>query len=128
MANYASTLSTTLQFSGDVAEYRFVQFDTANAGQLEQVDTLGNAAVGVTSEAIDVSEDAYGEVVFFGVAKVTAGATVAAGAPVRSDNQGRAVTTTGTNRVAGYAKTGGAVGEVIEVILAGPAGSYLALA
>lgn len=52
-----------------------------------------------------------------GTSKALAGATVAAGAKIATDNQGRAITAASGNYIMGTAITGGAVGEVISVNL-----------
>lgn len=59
-------------------------------------------------------------VMVYGIAKVIAGGTVATGAVVASNASGQAVTATAGEVAAGIARTGGASGEVIEVLLTHP--------
>lgn len=62
------------------------------------------------------------EVITHGIADVTLGATVARGAPVTSDATGRAVTAAPAagvnNRIIGFARQSGVVGDIVEIIIA----------
>lgn len=104
----------------DIAIRRFVEL-TANA-EVQQVGTQGNSSIGVSMEAADVSENQSRIPIGLldgGKLEVEAGAAidVSAGAvPVASDNQGRAIPATGSDRVLGYAlSSAGAAGQVVTI-------------
>lgn len=75
----------------------------------------GEAAAGVIYETAE--EDRPVTYMIDGVAKVILGATVAAGAEVMSDGNGKAITRTGTNAVLGVALEGGGANNIVPVAL-----------
>ena len=99
-------------------QYRFVKVTgEATAGLADT--TANEVVVGVLQNKPQVTNQAA-TVAIRGVSKVIAGGTVAAGAAVKVDSQGRAVAATLPADAAlkvGIALTGGAVGEVISVLL-----------
>jgi hypothetical protein len=105
-------LTLTVAATGTIPAHRFVTPAGAQAGA--DANTLGvarSAAVSGDKIPVDV----------IGTAAVEAGATVAAGATVKSDASGRAITLASAGARVGIALQGGAVGEIIEVLLIGNA-------
>ena len=100
-----------------VGIYRFVQLQTD--GKFDQVGTAQARMDGISAGAAAADLDVIPMVVPDGrVAKVEAGATVTAGMVAASDNVGRcieAVSTAG-NVEAGMILSGGAVGEIIQIL------------
>lgn len=109
MAQNISLLALTVTAAGTIAANRFVTPAGAQAGA--DANTLGaarTAAVATDKIAVDV----------LGTAVLEAGAAVAAGATVKSDSTGRAITwvTSGAKVGVALGAAGGA-GELIEVLL-----------
>lgn len=98
------------------AQYRFV---TITSGEIAQNDTAGALVDGVLQNHPGSGESATVVVLSGGlVSKVVAGAAIADGAEVMSDNEGRAVTATATNAKVGKAlAAASAAGEIIPVLL-----------
>ena len=116
MANQESVISITIPAGGDLSasQYRFVQ--VASDGQCDIVAGAGLDATGVLQNAPDAAGKAS-EIAIAGRVKVVAGGTVASGALVQSDASGDALLATTGDFVLGQCLIGGAVGEVIEVLL-----------
>lgn len=104
-----SLLTLTLTLSGTVAANRFVTAAGAQAGA--DANTLGVArSAGVATDKVPAD--------VLGTAVVEAGAAVAAGATVKSDASGRAITWAASGAKVGLAlQAAGAAGEFIEVLL-----------
>lgn len=102
-------LTLTHRLTGTVAQHRFVTAAGAQAGA--DANTLGAARVaGVSGE--DVPVDVLGTTI------VEAGAAIAAGATLKSDATGRAITwATSGAKIALALQAAGAAGEFIEVLL-----------
>jgi len=102
-------LSLTAVAAGAIAANRFVTPAAAQAGA--DANTLGvcrQAAVAADKITVDV----------LGTAIVEAGAAVAAGATVKSDASGRAITWASAGAKVGLAlEAAGAAGQLIEVLL-----------
>ncbi len=95
-------------------QYRFMVL--ATDGQIDPAGTAGLDCIGVLQD----KPAAIGRaacVATGGTTKALAGATVAKGAKIATDNVGRAITAATGNYIMGTAITGGAVGEVISVNL-----------
>lgn len=84
---------------GAVTANRFVKRSATGPSTVEDCDTQGEGASGVAwagaadGEAVRVIRD--------GVALVEAGAAITAGASIMTDNVGRAITATATNKILG---------------------------
>lgn len=110
----ATRLAAAVDMRGAGFQYRFA---TVSANDTVNRTSASNAiSVGVIQNNPNVGEAV--ELAYLGETKVEAGGTVTAGQEVMSDSTGRAVTaaTTG-NRALGVAVNGGAVGELIVVLL-----------
>jgi hypothetical protein len=110
----------TLLSDADLSASQF-RFVNANAdGEVIRNVTAGADVLGVLNNKPNAAGQAC-EIVVDGVAKVVAGAAITLGAngtKVMSDNQGRAVAATATNKAVGYAlAAAGAAGEIIPVLL-----------
>ena len=111
----------TAQAGAAVRLYRFVQLQSD--GKFDEVGAAQARADGVAAEAAAADEDYFAMAVMKpSVMKVEAGATVAVGAVVASDDQGRAITAVASagNFKLGVALSGGDAGEIIRVLLMSP--------
>jgi len=123
MALVNAKVAISLVAAADLSanQFRFVNVD-AN-GQTIAITGIGERMVGLQEDKPGEATAAAGEVSevsISGVVKVIAGATVTAGQEVKSDASGRAIDATArvaTHFVAGTALTGGAVGELISVLI-----------
>lgn len=118
MANMQSAESITLDvaLATVIRQYRFVTVNSS--GQAEEPAASANA-VGVSLDASTATDaDAISVAMLNGgKIKVEAGGTIAAGAFVATDNQGRAVaTTTATTRALGVAVESASSGDIFEII------------
>lgn len=104
-----SLLALTATLSGTVAAHRFVTPAGAQAGA--DANALGVArSAGVSGDKIAVDA--------LGTAIVEAGAAISAGATIKSDASGRAITWATSGAKIGIAlEAAGAAGEFIEVLL-----------
>lgn len=102
--------------AGDLsaALYKFMKVDSS--GNATTCTVLGELAVGVLQNKPNAAGLAA-ELQIDGVAKVVAGATIAAGAKVSSKADGTAITSISTYHVQGVAMKGGVAGDIIEVLL-----------
>jgi len=108
-AQAISLLTLAVTLSGTVAANRFVTPAGAQAGA--DANTLGVArTAGVSADKVPAD--------ILGTAVVEAGAPVAAGATVKSDATGRAITWVTSGAKVGLAlEAAGAAGQFIEVLL-----------
>ncbi len=109
--------SLTMEAAGDLSasQFRFVVATSAD-NTVAVVASAGANALGVLLNKPDAAgRDA--EVAVAGRVKVVAGGTVAAGAAVQSDGSGDAITASTADFVLGTCLVGGAIGELIEVLL-----------
>jgi len=116
MALDSNLTCVTLEAGGDLSagQYRFVEL--AADAQVDIVASAGGDAVGVLQNDPSAAGRAA-TVAVMGVSKVVAGATVAAGDRLQSDANGAAIAAASGDIVLGRALTGGAAGDVIEVLL-----------
>ena len=97
------------------SQFRFVKL---TSGKVAQCSVAGEGAIGVLQDKPSAANQAANVCALVGVSKVVAGAAVAQGAKVTTDNQGRAATWATGNHLMGYAlNAASAAGEVIEVVL-----------
>lgn len=94
-------------------QYYFVDLDSD--GDVV-VAGAGNTFVGVLGNKPSAAGQAA-EVMFSGVVPVVCGGTVAAGAPVKSDSNGKAVTASSGDNAIGRATTAGASGSNANILL-----------
>lgn len=109
-------MTKALVATAAIAAFRIVKFDTTD----DSVATAAAAAdlsIGIV-ENVAPSAGERVDVVMAGIAEVTLGGTVARGASVTSDAQGRAVAAASTNRVIGMALASGVVGDRVDVLIA----------
>lgn len=116
MATQASLTCITREAGADLSakQYRFVEI--AADGQVDAVSSAGGNAIGVLQNDPSAAGRAA-TIAVAGIVKVVAGGTVAAGARVQADAAGDAITAATGDYVLGTALTGGADGELIEVLL-----------
>ena len=123
MALVNAKVAISLVASADLSANQFRFVNVNSSGETIALTAAGERMVGLQEDKPGEATAAAGEVSevsISGVIKVIAGATVAAGQEVKSDDEGRAVdATTPVNLhfVAGTALTGGAVGELISVLI-----------
>lgn len=117
MATQQAVTSITLPAAADYSttgQFRFMDCDTS--GQAVLVASAGADGIGVLqNDPAAVGRDA--EVAIAGIVKVYAGGTVAAASWVQSDANGAAIDASTSDYVFGMCVSGGAVGELIEVLL-----------
>jgi len=118
MATYESTRAISRIAGSAVTVYRFVAF-AAGDSKYDHVGVAQARMDGICGESVSTDGDVFPMVVpDGGIAKVEAGAAVAVGAFVGSDNAGRAITAVSGagNYRAGLALTAAsAAGEIIEI-------------
>lgn len=116
MANEEQVVSITIEAGADLSsdQYKFVQ--VASDGQVDVVAGAGLDATGVLQNAPDAA-GLGAQVAIAGRVKVIAGGTVASGALVQSTAAGLALTAATGDFVLGQCLQGGAINEVIEVLL-----------
>ncbi len=105
----------------DIETGRLVKVDPGNAPDaIARASAASDTLQGVTMNAIDNGKN--GNVMLRGLARVTSGAAVAAGARVTSDADGKGVTASADNdNFVGVANTAaGGADESFEVQLTGP--------
>lgn len=116
MAKQESLTSISIPAAGDLSagQFRFVNVD--GNGRAALVASAGGRGVGVLQDD-PAAIDRPACVAVAGRAKVVAGDTVTAGDNVQSDANGAAITAASGDYILGIALTGGASGELIEVLL-----------
>jgi hypothetical protein len=129
--NYVLDKGHVASGAAAVRSMRFV-VATGDGTAAAEATSAGTLVRGVAMEDLTAAQVATTKAVFnvrmMGIARVVAGAAVAVGARVGTDNQGRATTVApaaGANaNVAGVALTAaGAAGDVLDVLLT-PGGSF----
>lgn len=117
MAHMKNKNSNSLPAGADLSSDQF-KFVKLSSGQVVLQDTAGASCLGVLVTPAAAAGRAVEVAVGEGqVVKVITGAIVAAGAKVQSDGDGLAITAASGDHVQGKAISGGASGEVIEVLL-----------
>ncbi len=112
----------TKNFTAEIAvtRYRIVKFGSSD-GQVVQAAAATDAMVGVVAE-LDAAGGERVDVHLAGLAEVEFGGTVARGALVTADSQGRAVAAAPAagvnNRVIGVAMVAAASGDIASVLIA----------
>ena len=116
MTRVEQAQAISLEAAADLSASQFLFVVCDSAGKAALAGAEGNA-IGVLQNKPVAGQPA--EVAYAGVAKVIAGAAVAAGARVESDAAGKAVTVAGANSVVlGFALTASsATGQLIEILL-----------
>lgn len=100
-----------------IARYSVVKLDSAD-DSVALATAKTDRLVGVCADPKDVPESKRADVILEGIAEVRAGATIAKGADVTVDTQGRVVTAASTDEVVGWAtEAANAVGDVISIKL-----------
>jgi hypothetical protein len=114
-------INATADYSGSDShgtfQFRFLQLDTANAGNVILPAGAGQAVIGVMQNAPRLNESA--QFAFIGATKVQLGGTVTVGELLMTDANGNAVAySAATGNVAvGYSKGAGVVGDILTMIL-----------
>jgi hypothetical protein len=114
MAYNNSQISVSLEAGQNLSAKQFFFVTVAADGQVDPTGD-GVMATGVLLNDPNAAGKAA-EVCIFGLTRVEAGGTVAAGAAVASDAAGNAVTAATGDVILGTAITGGADGEVITIL------------
>lgn len=118
MSTYETVRTMSVKAGSAISPYRFVVI-AAGDSKYDHVAVAQADFDGISAEGVAADEDVFPMVVPDGCrAKVEAGATVAVGDLVASDNVGRAIVAVSTagNYTAGKCVKGGAVGEIIEIL------------
>ncbi len=116
MASQDNVPTISLEASADLSahQFKFMAVDSSSQLALQTSSTAANA--GVLLDKPD-AQGKVGTLAIGGMTKVEAGATVTAGAQGMADGTGRVIDHTGVNMSAGVIIDGGAVGEVVRVLL-----------
>lgn len=99
----------------DIAAYRIVAFSDVSASQMistaaDNLDPICGTTGQLGGSAGDMVDVTKG-----GIGSVQLGGTVTAGAPLTSDGSGKAIaTTTGGDRIVGFAEQPGVSGDIID--------------
>jgi len=120
--NFAGASPLPFIAGGAITANSMVKVDTT-AGQVVACTAITDAAIGVCLDGAAASGEQV-LVQIFGVAEVRAGATITAGQELMVKNSGTGeldVAAGATARSVGWALQGGASGDTIAVLLAGPA-------
>ena len=105
-------LYKTLDAEGDISPYRICAHGTADYSA-RQASAATDALVGTTDE-LGTQANGRVDVCMGGLPEVEAGGTLAAGDPLTSDAEGKAVKATAAgNRIIGFAMTGASAGDII---------------
>lgn len=119
MAGHNPTLVKNYTAGAVVRARRIVQFGSADGTVIEST-AAANGHLGV-STSVEAASGERCDVIRDGIADVVFGATVARGALVTSDAQGRAITASasaGTNiRIIGIAEESGVVGDIRPILI-----------
>lgn len=110
MANeklYKPILIDSVKVTVDVAKQRFIGFDGKYCA-------AGAKAYGVSDVEIDAGQ--YAPVAISGILLVEAGGSIAAGADITSDANGKAVAAAEDDAVNGYALDGATAGQIIRIV------------
>lgn len=116
MSTYQAVSSFSVPAAADYSTTgQFLLVDINSSSQAVLVAAQGAKAVGVLDN--DPESGNAARVIFAGVAKVTAGATIAAGNKITTGADARAEVAATGDHVVGTAITGGGDGDIIEVLL-----------
>ena len=115
------TLIRSYPASADVPAYRIVKFSDVSASSKVAPATAATEPLWGLSDAQGASSGNMCDVIVGGFGEVQLGGTVAAGAPLTSDAEGKAVALAGsagaTRRRIGFADQPGVAGDIIQVLL-----------
>lgn len=115
MPNYG--IFKTFEVEGELAPYRIVA-PASRDHAVKQASTTGEALLGTTDE-LGKQTNGRADVCLGCLPEVECGGTIAFGAPLTADVDGRAVPATATGqRIIGYAMTSGAAGDIIDYLFA----------
>lgn len=118
MATYQGVQTVSRTAGSAISIYRFVAFASGDS-KYDHVGSTDGRMDGISAEGVAADGDVFPMILPNGaICKVEAGALVAVGATVASDNAGRAITATSGagNWTAGIALTAAAAaGEIIEI-------------
>jgi len=109
--------------SAAITKYRFVKGVGTGDRSVELCDTAGEAALGVAMHDVEAdmaTQGAHVNVRLMGIAVVEAGATVTQYGKVQTDTTGRAIDAAAADNQLGVFLSGGDVGDLVTVALAGP--------
>ena len=107
----------TFDAEGDISPYRICAHGTKDYA-VKQATKATDALAGTTDE-LGRQPNGRLDVCMGGQPEVEAGGALAAGAPLTSDTEGKAVKATeGGSRIIGFAMTGAAAGDIITYIYA----------
>jgi hypothetical protein len=104
----------TLNAGADLSskQYTFIKINSSG----KAVNTVdGERSIGVLQDKPTL--DRAGAIAHAGISKVVAGGTIASGAAVASDLNGKAITATTGKQILGYALEAGANNRIISVLL-----------
>lgn len=98
-----------------ITAWRIVKFD-ATDDTVTTAAAASDLSIGVLENVSPVTGERC-DVVVAGIAEVTLGGTVARGAKVTADAQGRAVTAAAGNQAIGVVLASGVVGDLVDVLI-----------
>jgi len=125
MAYRDNAQSVTLEAAADLSSHQFGFVEIDSNGQVAAIGTAGNAPDGLVQNDPDAQGKAA-EVTISGLAQVRAGGSVSAGEDVAADADGKAVTATSGDVIAGVAVTAAGAADEIFTMLFLPRGAAAA--
>lgn len=110
------TLNKNFTATGAIAANRIVKFGAAD-GEVVQAAAAADLSVGICGSVGPASGERV-DVVMAGIAEVEFGGTVARGAMVTADANGKAIAAASTNRTIGIALVSAISGDIAPVLIA----------
>lgn len=115
MATEQKVCSITRLAGADLSNSQYLFVEQSAAGAITVCNAAGEFSLGVLQN--DPTSGQAGTVAVSGVTKVVAGGNVAIGAKVATTAAGKALTATTGHQIMGEAISGGALDEVISILL-----------
>lgn len=115
MATNAVGMDISLVAGADLSAKQFYVVKANSSGQAALANATDTTQIGIVQDK-PLSGNA-GKIRVSGVSKAAAGGTVAAGAAVTSDANGKIVAAASGKQIIGFALTGGVSGDVITVLV-----------
>lgn len=109
MANklYKPLLVDSIKAAENLPKQRFIDFNG-------NICAEGAKAYGISD--VEIESGQYAPVGVLGIFLIEAGGTITAGSTVTSDQNGKAVSVSGSKAINGYALDAGTTGEIIRIV------------